>query len=72
MNKNIGILIAVIVIAGGAYLFMQNKSGDEQNKTKGDSSSASTQSTEDNSSLKNLSKFSICALGFSRICVGRS
>lgn len=54
MNKNIGILIAVIVIAGGAYLFMQNKSGDEQNKTKGDYSSASTQSTEDNSSLKNL------------------
>lgn len=54
MNKNIGILLAVIVIAGGAYFLMHKKSDDAQNQTKGDASSASTENTESESSLKNL------------------
>lgn len=53
MNKNIAIVAAVIVIAGGAYLIMHKPSN--QNSTKGDSSSASSQATtSEDSSLKSL------------------
>lgn len=54
MNKTIGIVIAIVVIAGGAYLVLRNKSSNTES-TKNDTSSAQTQSTEaSESSLQSL------------------
>ena len=67
MNKTVGIVVAIVIIAAGVYFF--TRSGSEENNTKGESGSVSSadQDNQQNSSLKSL-----MALGKSQKCEFKS
>ncbi len=54
MNKTIGIIVAIIIIAGGAFLLMNKKSNDSATKDSSESMSSESMSEQDTSSLKAL------------------
>lgn len=67
MNKKVGIIVAIAIIATGVYFFTKSGSNDNNTKSESGSASSADQDNQQNSSLKSL-----MALGKSQKCEFKS